>query len=114
MSFEQDQIDELKCYYSNLSVVEDAGQRFILIPLLQLPDGCVPQGVEGLLCPSPRDGYPSRLFLSSKIKHNGPGQNWNADGVVIAGKRWWAVSWKTNNNNQRILGMVTAHLQAFK
>ena len=73
------------------------------------------------LCPFPRDGYPSRLFLSAKITHKGQGVNWNADGVMIAGRKWWAVSWNPFKNkqpnqdvNQRLLGMVTAHLQAFQ
>lgn len=114
MAFEQDQIDELKCLYSNLQVAEEGGQEFILIPQLPLPHGCVPQIVDGLLCPSVRDGYSSRLFLSSKVTHKGPGQSWNANGVVIVGRQWWAVSWRTNNNDQRLLGMVTAHLLAFK
>jgi len=114
MAFDQDQVNELKQYYLNLQVVEEGGQPFILFPDLVLPVGCSPQNVQGLLCPMPRDGYSSRLFLSSKVSHGGPGQNWNANGVIIAGKPWWAVSWKTNVNDQRLLGMVTAHLQAFQ
>ena len=114
MAFDQDQVEELKCYYSNLQIAEEGGQRFILISPLPLPTGCDPQSVDGLLCPSPREGYPSRLFLSAKVTHKGQGQNWNADGIMILGRRWWAVSWKTNHNDQRLLGMVTAHLQAFK
>jgi hypothetical protein len=114
MVFEQNQVGELKRYYSNLQVVEEGGQKFIFFPNLKMPLGCNPQTVEGLLCPTPRDGYPSRLFLSTKVTHSGPGQNWNASGVMIVGKQWWAVSWKTNNNDQRLLGMLTAHLLAFQ
>ena len=113
MALDQDQIDELKSCYSNLAVVEDGGTNYILIPSLPLPTGCNPESVGALLCPTPRDRYPSRLFLTEKIAHNGPGINWNANGVMIAGRQWWAVSWHTHNNNQRLLGMVTAHLQAF-
>ena len=114
MEFDPDQINELKAYYSNLSAVEEGGYKFILIPQLPLPPGCIPQIVDGLLCPTLRDGYTSRLFLSAKITHKGKGQNWNpASGVMIAGRTWWAVSWKTNKDDLRLLGMVTAHLQAF-
>jgi hypothetical protein len=95
--------------------VDDGGASFILISPLPLPEGCEPQIVDGLLCPSLRDGYPSRLFLSAKITHKGPGQNWNPQtSVLIAGRQWWAVSWHTHNDNQRLLGIVTAHLQAFQ
>jgi hypothetical protein len=121
MAFDQDQIDELKSCYPNLGAVEDGEKSFILISPLPLPVGCVPQVVDGLLCPFLRDGYPSRLFLSAKITHKGQGQNWNADGVMIAGRKWWAVSWNPLKNkqpnqdvNQRLIGMVTAHLQAFQ
>lgn len=114
MAFDQDQIDELKSCYPNLGAVDDGEKSFILISPLLLPAGCVPQVVDGLLCPFQRDGYPSRLFLSAKITHKGKGQNWNADGVMIAGRKWWAVSWHTHKDNQRLLGMVTAHLLAFQ
>ncbi len=114
MALAQEQIDELKSCYSNLAAVDDGEKNLILISPLPLPPGCDPQEVDGLLCPFPRDNYPSRLFLSKKITHKGPGQNWNADGVLIAGRKWWAVSWHTHNENQRFLGMVTAHLQAFQ
>jgi len=114
MELDQDQINDLKHYYSGLQAVEEGGQKFILIPQLVLPQGCSPQTVEGLLCPSLRDGYTSRLFLSAKVIHKGPGQNWNpADGVMIAGRKWWAVSWKPNNNSH-FIGMIKAHLEAFK
>jgi hypothetical protein len=114
MALEQQQIKELKAYYPDLSLVEDGEVEFILISPLPLPQGCNPESVDGLLCPSPRDGYTSRLFLSSKVTHKGPGQNWNANGVIIAGRKCWAVSWKTNQNNLSLLGMVLAHLEAFK
>ena len=57
MAFDQDQIDELKSCYPNLGAVEDGEKSFILISPLPLPVGCVPQVVDGLLCPFLRDGY---------------------------------------------------------
>ena len=115
MPFDQEQIDELKSCYPNLNALDDGGQSYILISPLCLPLGCDPDQVDGLLCPSQRDGYPSRLFLSVKVKHKGPGQGWNPqDGLIIAGRQWWAVSWHTHRENQLLLGMMTAHLQAFQ
>ncbi len=113
MSFEQTQLDELKSYYPKIASTKDGEVEFILIEDLQLPDGCEPKVVKALLCPSSRDGYSSRLFLSAQINHKGPGQNWNAKGVSIANQNWWAVSWQTNQTGLSLLGMVTAHLQAF-
>jgi len=114
VAFDQEQIGELKSCYAEIAAVEDGGAEFILIRNLKLPKGCDPEVVDALLCPTLRDNYTSRLFLSSKVKHNGQGQNWNAENVVIANRNWWAVSWKTNTENLRLLGMVMAHLQAFK
>lgn len=114
MALDPNQVKELAGYYPKSGVVEDGGVEFILISPLLLPLGCDPASVEGLLCPVPRDGYSSRLFLSSKITHKGPGQNWNANGVMIAGRQWWAVSWNTQQENLTLLGMVMAHLQSFK
>lgn len=115
MPLDPEQINELKGYYANLSLVEDGGIEFILISPLLLPPGCNPASVDALLCPSPRDGYTSRLFLSAKVAHKGPGQNWNPqNSVMIAGRQWWAISWKTNQDNLTLLGMVMAHLHALK
>jgi len=112
MAVDQNQIRELKRYYPNLSAVDDGGMEFIFISPLILPPGCEPASVDGFLCPARRDNYVSRLFLSVKVSHKGPGQHWNANGVVIAGRQWWAVSWQTKEN-LTLLGMVLAHLEAF-
>src|ERR1043165_6832870 len=105
--FDQKQVDVLKTLYLTLATAEEGDFAFILIDPLKLPDGCQPQEVKGLLCPTQRDGYPSRLFLSEKVQHRGKGQNWNpTDGSMILGQKWWAVSWKTTRSNQTLLEMV--------
>jgi hypothetical protein len=114
MPLDENQVSEMKRYYPNIATVDDGGITFILIRALLLPADCKPSKVDALLCPSARDGYTSRLFLSEKIEHHGPGQNWNADGVLIAGQKWWAVSWKLGKESQRLIGMVIAHLSAFR
>ncbi len=113
--FVEDQIDALKSVYPTLGTAEEGSFKFILIEGLKLPEGCEPRTINGLLCPTERDGYPSRLFLSAKIAHRGPGQNWNpANGSTILGQNWWAVSWKTTRSNQTLLEMVLDHLGAFR
>jgi hypothetical protein len=114
MGFEQSQIEELKSYYPGIGVVTEGGTDFILVPALCLPDGCAPAVVDALLCPTPRDNYSSRLFLSQKPTHRGPGQNFNANGVMIAGRQWWAASWNTNRTDLTLLQTMLAHLDAFR
>jgi hypothetical protein len=114
MGFDSDQIAELKQFYPELSEQDEGGQTLILISNLKLPDGCTPEVVDALLFPFTRDNYPSRLYLSQKITHKGEGLNWAPPtGAIIGNRQWWAVSWHTHQVSQRLLGMVTAHLQAF-
>ena len=107
------QIAALKTLYPVISAEEEGQVLFLRIENLILPEGANPQTVTGLLCPILRDGYQSRLFLSAKVAHLGQGTNWNADGVLILGERWWAVSWQTKPG-QTLIEMVLDHLQAFR
>jgi hypothetical protein len=114
MHFEVDELNELKRLYPEISAQDEGGQTLILIANLKLPEGCTPAVTDALLFPVPRDGYPSRLYLSQKITHKGEGQNWQpATGSIIGNRQWWAVSWNTHQPKQSLLAMVTAHLQAF-
>ncbi|HEX3718946.1 MAG TPA: hypothetical protein VH595_13335 [Verrucomicrobiae bacterium] len=114
MPLDPKQVEQLKGFYPCLSMLADGGVEFVLISPLMLPEGCSPASVDGLLCPTLRDNYSSRLFLSALVTHTGPGQNWNAAGVIIAGRKWWAVSWNTQAQNQTFLEMLLSHLRAFK
>lgn len=112
--FSEEQIAALKTLYPDIATASEGGVDYILIEPLKLPEGCEPRTVKGLLCPTQRDGYPSRLFISQKISHRGKGQNWNpTHSVVILGQHWWAVSWKTNSN-LTLIQMVLDHLGAFR
>lgn len=112
MSVSADDAKEMKAIFAGLLAASEGGTDFILIPKLPLPVDCDPAAVDALLCLSPRDGYPSRLFLSAKIKHNGPGQNWNADQLIL-GRRWFAVSWKVDGAAARPMAILAGHLEAF-
>lgn len=114
MSFATNEIDELKQCFDGLSACAEGGISFLLIPSLSLPAGCDPAVVDALLCPSQRDGYSSRLFLSTKVAHRGRGQNWNSNDVMICGRRWWAVSWKAQESRKRLSAILAAHLEAFR
>lgn len=114
MALKDPEVAELKKFFPNLSRIEVGENEMVLISPLILPQGCNPRTVDALLCPFTRDGYTSRLFLSVKVDHTGPGKNWNADGVIIAGRKWWAVSWKTNRDDLTLREMLLTHLDAFK
>ena len=94
------ELQELKLWFGEAELAAEGGTAYIRFPRLKLPAGCDPAEVRALLCPFPRDGYPSRLFLGRQIIHSGPGKNWNAAGVVILGESWWAVSWHTKQTSQ--------------
>ena len=112
MTFPDDQIAELKGLAPGLKQGEEGGCAYFLLPDLALPEGCVPQRCDALLCPSARDGYPSRLFFAAQIQSR-TARNWNATGVRIAERNWHAFSWKTSPN-LRLAQMVAAHLRALR
>ena len=112
MTFPPDEIGEVKTVFAGLSTASEGGTDFILIPSLKLPASCDPPVVDALLCPSQKDGYSSRLYLSARITHKGLGQNWNADHVIL-GRCWFAVSWRVDPSVTRLLSILAAHLEAF-
>ena len=62
MTFPTDQVEELKQLCAGVKQCEEAGCIYLLLPGLQLPDGCAPANTDALLCPTERDGY--ALFSS--------------------------------------------------
>lgn len=111
--YPQDQIDELKGLCSGLGLVEEAGRQYFLLTGLTLPQGCQPQKVDALLCPTARDGYPSRLFFSQRVKEPRP-LNWNTNGVRIGERNWHAFSWRIGGTGLRLVQMLISHLSALR
>jgi hypothetical protein len=108
--FPEDQVAELRRLCPGLKRAAEADCPFYLLPGLSLRDGCSPSSVDALLCPVPRDGYPFRLFFAERIATTKqPPLNWNAAGVRILERNWFAFSWKIDGN-LRLLQMVTALL----
>lgn len=114
MELAADQLDEMREHFSKVMVAAEANKPYILLSPLVLPAGCSPESVDGLLCPTDRDGYPSRLFFSQKITGGRAGLNWNADGIRILERNWFAFSWRTNRDNLRFWQMVLDHLAALR
>lgn len=109
--FPSDQLEELKHICVSLSMAEEGGLTYIFLQELQLPAGCLPEKIDALLCPMPRDGYLSRLFFAEKIKFpNIENPNWNATGVRILERNWHAISWKVPKDDIRLAQILSDHL----
>ena len=112
MEFPPDQLEELKTLFDGVSSAEEGGFAYFLLPSLQLPPGCSSEKVDALLCPMQRDGYPSRLFFQAQIRSREQ-RNWNATGVRILERNWYAFSW-TVPTGLRLAQLVGAHLKGLR
>jgi len=112
MEYPKEETDELKRYCTRLSVFQEAGVSFIYMERLRLPAGCEPSVCDGLLCPVPKDGYPSRLYLSTQVRSSYT-RNWNVSNVRIGEKNWFAFSWKVELTNPTLAQLLVAHLTGF-
>lgn len=113
MEFTSDQIEELKVLTPSISQSAEGGITYLLLKDMPLPEKCIPNRIDALLCPTNKDGYPSRLFFSSKIQSSKQ-LNWNSCDVRILERNWFAFSWKVNRPGLRLAQLVMAHLGAFK
>lgn len=113
VNFPEEQIEELKQLCPEVSWCEDGGTSFFLLPALCLPDGCTPLKADALLCPTPRDGYNSRLFFDRVITSR-QALNWHMQNVRIAERNWSVFSWKVNRTNLRLAQIVGEHMRALR
>jgi hypothetical protein len=113
IEFPIDQIAELKQIAPGLAAAEEGSFTYLLLPDLQMPAGCTPSSADALLCPTPRDGYESRLYFSCAIASRAS-LNWNVNNLRILDRNWYAFSWKTEQTGLRLLQMVLEHLSALK
>ena len=112
MDYPKRQIEELKAYCRKLAVLQEGGVTFFSLEGLRLPTGCEPQTCDALLCPTSRDQYPSRLFLSIKVR-SPYDRNWNCENARIGEKSWFAFSWKVEGTNLTLVQILTGHLLGF-
>ena len=112
MDYPREQIEELKQYCRKLSAVTEGGVTYLHFEGLRLPSGCQPAECDALLCPGPRDNYPSRLYFSTQIQ--GPyTRNWNASNARIAERNWFAFSWRVDIPSLTLTQLLIAHLNGF-
>ena len=109
MDFPEEEVQELKTLFgSDIKSTAEGGLPYFLIPKVRIGT----KEVDAVLCPRPRDGYPSRLYLAQKIE-DGSARNWNGN-LLLANRNWFAVSWKLSNEKVRLSQMMALHLRAFQ
>lgn len=57
MNFPEEQIEELKQICPDVKQVAESGITYFYLPELQLPEGCTPQIIDALLCPTGEHVY---------------------------------------------------------
>jgi hypothetical protein len=111
--FMDDQVSELKLLCGSVDAFEDGGVTYLVLGGLALPPGCTPPSTDALLCSTPRDGYPSRLFFADRVQSPHE-RNWNFNGR-IGERNWHAFSWKVNDARaMRLAQLVRVHLDGFR
>lgn len=112
MDFPADQVAELKRLWPGAQRAEEGGITFILLPGLAMPEGCSPASTDVLFCPTPRDGYPSRLYFADVIQ-SPKVLNWAGQSHIL-GRTWQAFSWRVDEPGLRLAQLVMTHLQALR
>lgn len=112
MSYTDYEIQEMKGYCSTLQRCEEGGVTFFLLEGMTLPEGCRPQVVDALLCPTARDGYPSRLYLSERVQAPRATPNWTVNGARLCERNWHAYSWNVSRSGLRLAQILVGHLKA--
>jgi hypothetical protein len=108
---DSDQPGQLKPYCNNVGVAEEAGCTLYLLEGLRFPGGCIPASTDVLLCPDPRDGYPTRMYFKQQIQ-SPYARNWNMS-TVILGATWHAFSWRVEYDGKSLVRLLLGHLEAF-
>ena len=107
MTFAADQIDELRLLCESIDTATEGGVAYLLLRGLRRSGGDDPAVLDVLLCPTPRDGYPWRLFFTERLATRTP-QNWNGS-IRILERDWHAFSRKSPTG-LRLAQMVAMQL----
>lgn len=105
-------LDETLAICPGARLLDECGLTYVLLPGLRLPVGCTPPECDGLLCLQPRDGYPTRLFLSLAGPIPGKGNNWNV--FRILDRAWYSWSWNHVPYTGRPAETLAQHLVALR
>ncbi len=92
----EQELNELAPLCTSVREYAEGGLVYIYLEKLKLPPTYEPQEIDALLCLGSREGYPTRLYFAEKLsaRTSSPQPlNWNASGVLILQKQWYAYSW---------------------
>lgn len=103
-------LSEIQAICPGATPMQEAGLEYIFLPGLKLPPGRTPSACDALLCLSPREGYPTRLFLSAQLYDRG--SNWNT--FHILGRTWYSWSWNYVPSSERPALVLAQHLRALR
>jgi hypothetical protein len=98
-------MEELITLYPDIKEKQEGGHRYIYIPNLSI-NGKV---MEGLLCLTERDGYPTRLFLAEPVENKLP---WAVHQVL--GRAWHTWSWNYVNGSLRPVEILAEHMRGLR
>lgn len=109
MNIPNDELTEIQQLCNEVSVLNEGGYTLVHLPGLRIlhNGGLIIR--DALLCPQPRDGYSTRLFLSESVP--GKGNNWTTH-VILDGK-WHTWSWQ-NVQPGRLAAVLAQHLVALR
>jgi len=113
MNYAEEQIEELKQICPDIKQVTESGITYFYLPNLPLPEGCTPEKIDALLCPTGEHGYTSRLFFPQQISSTNQSRNWSTN-VRILERKWWAISWNIPQTDQRLAQILLSQLGAFR
>lgn len=111
-TYPDNEIEELRPYCRALSLASEGEVPFFHLEALRLPYGCSPSTCDALLCPVDRDGYPSRLYLSSRVQSPFTA-GWNINNARILERDWFVYSWRITLPNPTLADMLRGHLTGF-
>lgn len=103
-------LSEIEAICQGAAAMSEVGLDYIFLPGLKLPPGRTPASCDALLCLSPREGYPTRLFLSVQLTDRG--NNWNT--FRILDRTWYSWSWNYVAASERPAQILAQHLRALR
>ncbi len=116
MTITDEQIESLRRICIGAVIKTDSGREYIFLPGLKVTINHEQKTLDGLLCPSEREGYKTRLFLSETIADrstiNGKPANWSSQ--VILGRTWYSWSWQGVEATLPLIQMLLAHVGALR
>ncbi|MDQ5936897.1 MAG: hypothetical protein QG574_4237 [Cyanobacteriota bacterium erpe_2018_sw_21hr_WHONDRS-SW48-000092_B_bin.40] len=106
-----EELEPLKKHCDELSLHIEGGVEYIHFKNLKLPEGCSPQSTNAIFCPSPRDGYESRMGFEQKVVTPFP-RNWTE--IRILDRNWAAFSWRYPVAGLSLLQILLGHFEGLK